>query len=279
MLSRKLTGRVCPLNIPLPPDDEKGWKPYPTFHGFTAGLQNLSCHVSVLNKDCCPHSPHTHNEEEILVLLHGKVELILSDTHSKSAQRRIPLKAREFVYYPSQFAHTLQTVSKEPANYLMLKWQNDKKESDSSLAFGRFSAIDCGEDSDVEEGFRTRLVFQGPTTYLRKLHCHTSILTPGSGYDSHIDTYDVAIIVMEGEVETLGDRAGPYSVIFYPAGESHGMYNPRDEVAKYIVFEFHCKQKGLTGVRLKSLLSYLIKAKDPRRWKRKLKKLFADCNK
>jgi hypothetical protein len=31
----------------------------------------------------------------------------------------------------------------------------------------------------------------------------------------------------------------PYGVIFYPAGESHGMSNPGPSVAKYLVLEFH----------------------------------------
>jgi quercetin dioxygenase-like cupin family protein len=275
MLSRRLTGRVYPISIPLRPDEEKGWKPYPAFNGFTAGLQNLFCHVSVLNKDHSPHKPHSHNEEEILLLLHGEVELILPEVQPHNTNQRIHLKTGEFVYYPAHFAHTLQTVSEEPANYLMFKWQNHTRDETSPLAFGRFSMIDSSKDIDVEEGFRTRLVFQGSTAYLRKLHCHTSTLTPGSGYDFHIDAYDVAIIVMEGEVETLGERAGPHSVIFYPAGEPHGMHNPGDKVAKYVVFEFHSTKKGLTGARLKSLISLLAKAKDPRRWKRKLTKWFA----
>ena len=271
MLRRRLTSRVDSLTIPLPSDEEKGWKPYPVFKGFTSGLQNLSCHVSVLEEDCSPHTPHKHNEEEILLILYGEVDLILPEVNPTNANQQIRLKAGEFVYYPSQFAHTLQTVSEEPANYLMFKWQNDRKRSDSALSFDSFSVIDSREDTDIEDGFRTRLVFQGPTSYLKKLHCHISTITPKAGYDSHIDTHDVVIIVLEGEVETLGKRTGPSSVIFYPAGEPHGMCNPGDHAARYVVFEFHCKQKGLTRARLKAFLSFLCKAKDPERWKRKWK--------
>ena len=93
--------------------------------------------------------------------------------------------------------------------------------------------------AEIKDGFCSHLVFEGPTAYLRKLHCHTSTLTPGAGYDSHIDDYDVAIIVLEGEVETLGQHVGPHSVIFYRAGEPHGMRNPGKLIAKYVVFEFH----------------------------------------
>ena len=54
----------------------------------------------------------------------------------------------------------------------------------------------------------------------------------------HVDNYDVAIVVLEGEVETLGKRVGPYGAIFYAAGIPHSMSNPGQDAAKYIVFEF-----------------------------------------
>jgi quercetin dioxygenase-like cupin family protein len=90
------------------------------------------------------------------------------------------------------------------------------------------------------------------TANLEKLHGHTSTLTPGAGYDPHADPYDVAIIVLEGEVETLGKRVGPHGVIFYAAGEPHGIRNPGYTIARYIVFEFHHRRssfdKGLRRV-------------------------------
>ena len=280
MLNRRLTSEVYPVRIPLPPaEGGTGWEPYPIFNGFTAGIQNLSCHMSVLNKDCRPHPPHSHKEEEILLLLRGEVDLILTDEKSADKTRRMTLKSGQFVYYPAQFAHTLQTVSEQPANYMMFKWQNDTKEMGSPLKFNLFSLFGPEKESDANEGLQQHLMFQGSTDYLRKLHCHTTTLLPGAGYDPHSDTYDVAILVLDGEVETIGKHAEPYSVIFYPAGEPHGMYNPGEAVAKYVVFEFHCRHKGLTVIRLKSFLSLLAKAKDPQRWKKLLKKLLSSHKK
>jgi len=193
----------------------------------------------VLNRNYCPHLPHTHEEEEILLLLGGEADLILPDKQEPNLNQRIRLKPGEFVYYPAYFAHTLQTTIETSANYLMFKWQSDRTKNESPPAFGHFNLFDSINASKIEDGFCSRLVFEGPTVYLRKLHCHTSTLTPGAGYDPHMDDYDVAIIVLEGEVETLGKRVGPHSVIFYRAGEPHGMRNPGETIAKYVVFEFH----------------------------------------
>ncbi|MGH7801499.1 MAG: phytanoyl-CoA dioxygenase family protein [Thermodesulfobacteriota bacterium] len=235
----QLTSRVYPLKLPLPPDEESGWKPYPIFYGSTGNLRSLSCHASVLTQNSCPHPPHAHDEEEILMLLAGEAALLIQNENSPEEIHRRHLKPGQFVYYPAHFSHTLQTTSREPANYLMFKWEGDKTNSDSKLTFGQFDMFDRTDDSAIEEGFCPSLVFEGPTAYLRKLHCHTSTLTPGAGYDPHIDAYDVAIVVFEGEVETLGELVGPHGVIFYPGGEPHGMYNPGNVVAKYVVFEFH----------------------------------------
>jgi MoaA/NifB/PqqE/SkfB family radical SAM enzyme/mannose-6-phosphate isomerase-like protein (cupin superfamily) len=234
-----LVSRVYPLRIPLPAVEEDGWKPYPLFTMTTASTKNLSCHASVLERSHSPHLPHTHDEEEILMLLWGEVDLILPDRQGPAVNQRIHLKHGEFVYYPVCFAHTLQTTSDAPANYLMFRWQGGRPKNKSPLAFHHFSLFESNDGSKNKDGFCSRLIFEGPTAYLRKLHCHTSTLTPGAGYEPHRDDYDVAIIVLEGTVKTLGKQVRPYSVIFYRAGEPHGMRNTGKSIAHYVVFEFH----------------------------------------
>jgi MoaA/NifB/PqqE/SkfB family radical SAM enzyme/quercetin dioxygenase-like cupin family protein len=240
----RLLSRIDRVSLPLQPDEEKGWRPYPIFRGATKGLSELSCHVSVLNRDRCPHLPHAHKEEELLLLLSGQVDLIFPNDQTPYGNRRQPLKAGQFVYYPSGFSHTLQTVSESPSTYLMLKWHAPEIERENRLEYGLFNMHEHMKGSDVKEGFHLRVVFDGPTAFLGRLHCHTSTLTSGAGYDPHSDPYDVAIIVLEGEVETLGKRVGPHGVIFYAAGEPHGMRNPGTAVARYIVFEFHKQESS-----------------------------------
>lgn len=269
----QLSSRIYPLCIPLPPDDEKGWKPYFIFNGTTTGMRALSCHVSVLTHNQCPHPPHRHDEEEILLVLSGEVEIVLPDIGGSDQDQHKCLTPGQLVYYPAHFAHTLRTVSTQPANYLMFKWVTGPSTEHSQLPFGLYDIFGHVRELADQEGFRTRLVFEGPTVCLQKLHCHVSTLAPGAGYDAHIDAHDVAIIVLEGQVETLGAHAGPHSVIFYPAGEPHGMLNPGDATARYVVFEFHGKQSSLTGATPISQASSIERQSLPRHWKRKLKDL------
>ena len=202
-----------------------------------------------------------HNEEEILVPLWGEIDLILVGEKDSEAIRRIRLKPGQGVYYPAHYPHSLQTVSVVPANYLMLKWVNAPQKAGSGMASRQFNLFDEKKDSAENAGFCPRLVFEGATVYLKKLHCHTSTLLPGAGYDEHIDDYDVVLVILEGEVETLGERAGPHSVVFYPAGKPHGLVNPGEVTARYLVFEFHAWPIGLKYILKSGLRACLAKAK------------------
>jgi mannose-6-phosphate isomerase-like protein (cupin superfamily) len=233
----RLINNVYPLKVPLGNGGPSGWRPYPLFRGSTRGIYDFSCHASVLNTGSCPHPPHTHDEEELLLLLSGEVDLFLPRAPGTGSERGIHLEPGNLVYYPLEFPHTLKTTSKQPANYLMFKWTGGPKGSGSELTFGEFNMMPPADDA--EPGFRTQVVFEGPTSYLRKLHFHTSVLTPGAAYEPHSDSYDVAIVVLEGEVDTIGKRVGPYGVIFYGAGMPHGMRNTGGVTSRYVVFEFH----------------------------------------
>ena len=66
--------------------------------------------------------PHTHAEEEILLMLAGEADLILPQWRSGKGTQGLRLKPDQFVYYPAHFPHTLCAVGPEPANYVMFKW-------------------------------------------------------------------------------------------------------------------------------------------------------------
>ena len=223
IVGAQLTSRIYPVRLPLEPDERRGWKAYPVFGSTSGGGPSIACHVSVLMPGRSPHPPHAHAEEELLLLLAGEVELLLA------GRERARLRAGEFVYYPARYAHTLQTTSTDPAMYVMFKWREEPAaDSGPALSFGRF-------DTAGPPG----LLFESPTGYLGKLHSHVTLLEPGDGYPPHADDYDVAIVVLAGEVETIGAWAEPYDVIYYAAGEAHGMHNVGDVAARYVVFEFH----------------------------------------
>lgn len=237
-----LHGQVCALDLPLQSDSEVAWTPHHFLKGRTRDGRDLTAHASVLLAGHCPHPPHRHKEEEILILLSGSADLHLP---ALDGGANVRLQPGQGVYYPGMFPHTLTSVGPEPAEYLMFKWSAGRSRSrlpldyvafDTRLAEDRGGGHPMGSSTN---GYHASLLFEGPTRFLRKLHAHCTSLAPGAGYEPHADSHDVLVLVLDGEVETLERRLTPYHFAYSPAGELHGMRNPTDRPARYLVIEHH----------------------------------------
>jgi mannose-6-phosphate isomerase-like protein (cupin superfamily) len=264
------------LSISLLTEADKPWKPHHLFRGSTPNLQGLTCHASTLDPGHTPHPPHHHREDEILILLSGTAHVTLPDLANMDLDIQVPMKPGDFVFYPAWFYHTITAIGDAPANYLMFKWYNRQSESngvsEGRLSYGKYAVSDFIPTENAPRPLRTQLVFQGSTDCLAHLQCHTSTLQPDAGYPLHTDAHDVAIVVMKGEIESLGIRSRPNSVLFFAAGQPHDMHNPTSETAEYLVFEFH----GNHPLPIKRIRKSLWdKMRDPKSWRGKALELKA----
>ena len=226
------------VTLPLEESPEKGRRPYHQFRGPTSTLAGMSCHISVLSSGHCPHPPHVHPEEELLIVLDGAVEIELADDPRRTNSRRHPMKPGMLSYYPATQHHTIHNTGAGPATYLMFKWSSATAGSGTPLPASIFEYGPMVVQAKPAARAQT-ILFQQATDQLPKLHAHLTTLQPGGGYEPHADPYDVAIVLLSGEVETVGERVKPLGVIYYAAGELHGMRNVGTEPATYLVFEFH----------------------------------------
>ena len=243
------------------------------FRGSTPNLQGMICHVSALNSGETPHPPHDHREDEILIVLKGEADVTLPNLARSGKESVVSLKAGDFVFYPAGFDHTITGRSDAPVNYLMFKWYNASSEVSrdnglppSFLGYGKYHFSDFVQTSAKDKRIKTQIVFEGRTACLTYLQCHTTVLLPGAGYPAHVDAHDVAILVMHGEVESMGVKSGPGSVLYFASGEPHDMHNPGDIPAEYLVFEFHGTHPLPVKRRRRSLWE---KMRDPESWKMK----------
>jgi glyoxylate utilization-related uncharacterized protein len=171
-------------------------------------------------------------------VLDGAVEIELADDPGRTNSRRHPMKPGMFSYYPATQHHTIHNTGARPATYLMFKWRSAASGSEMPLSASIFEHEPMVVP-DKPASWALKLLFQQATDQLPKLHAHLTTLQPGGGYEAHADPYDVAIILLTGEVETVGERIKPIGVIYYSAGELHGMRIVGTEPATYLVFEFH----------------------------------------
>jgi quercetin dioxygenase-like cupin family protein len=226
------------LDYPIHLDED--WKMYPIVAGRSGCLSELDVHFSVLKAGRIPHELHQHWEEEVLIPVAGEADILRApglDAADPEIQRIAP---GQFVYHPTGQPHTLRGVEPGPSTYLVIRWANAQDvPARDAVPPSILDYRPAHEATAQGEGFTTKLLFEGPTAHLDKLHAHASTLQPGAGYDPHPDHYDVVILLLEGTVETIGQQVTAPSVIVYSAHDPHGMSNPGDVPAKYVVFELH----------------------------------------
>jgi quercetin dioxygenase-like cupin family protein len=255
--SAMLSTCVIPLDLPLEEQPGGGWKSYQLFGGATPVVDHMNCHASVLSAGESPHQPHGHREEELLIVLDGEAELLTADRPSADGARVERAGPGAIAYYPAFQNHGIRNPGPGPVTYVMFKWRvNGAKAPSDQILANLFRCPDAR--SNEVDGWVTQRVMEGPTGWLGQLHCHVSDLAPGAGYEPHVDAYDVAIVTLSGEIETLGREVVPHGVIYYAAGEKHGMRNIGDKPARYLVFEFHPSAIDV-GQRLKRKFPFAAK--------------------
>lgn len=235
-LARELQLSVHPIDPNSRCEEGVSFTPVPCFLGRTANADFMECHYSVLMPGASPHPPHRHLEEEILVVMSGSAELVLPS--SGRAAEIIVSPAGAASYYPPYLQHTIRNASAEPVRYAMIKWRSASVSAAQHLdpLFLRSTWL---QDDRARGPMAMRRLFEGPSAYLAKFHAHTTRIEPGAGYDAHRDSHDVAIFLLQGEIQVLGNKIPAPAVVFLPGGCLHDMQSAGTETAKYLVWEFH----------------------------------------
>ncbi len=211
------------------------------FLGPTPNLNNLDCHYTVLAEGQTPHPPHVHDDEEIIIPIVGDVAIIRSDAAGWGETREEPGGFGRLVYHSPRLPHTIRAVGPGPAGYLILRWFSPAgaAEPEGAVKGRTYDFREALADAPPDAEDRARVdVFQGPTTALTRLHAHLSFARPGAGSSPHQDAHDVAIVVLEGAVETTTGRVDAPGVIFHPAGKTHFIRAVGDRPARYLAIEF-----------------------------------------
>ncbi|RAK58189.1 cupin domain-containing protein [Phenylobacterium deserti] len=88
--------------------------------GPTKALAELEVHVTTLNPGLSSHAPHTHENEELVIIREGTVE-VLND----GAWKR--LGPGSIIFNASNSPHALRNVGSNPAVYDVVNWTPPKR--------------------------------------------------------------------------------------------------------------------------------------------------------
>jgi quercetin dioxygenase-like cupin family protein len=87
------------------------------FEESTATLDQLEMHITTLNAGESPHPPHSHPDEELLIVKEGSIESILNN-------KTTPLGTGGIIFHASNQPHTVKNAGTAPATYYVIKWNS-----------------------------------------------------------------------------------------------------------------------------------------------------------
>ena len=87
------------------------------FEDRTATLDELEMHITTLNAGQSPHPPHTHPDEELLIVKEGNIESVLEG-------KTTPLGPGGIIFHASNQPHTVRNTGTTPATYFVIKWNS-----------------------------------------------------------------------------------------------------------------------------------------------------------
>src|SRR5512141_1529865 len=85
------------------------------FRGPTATLVELEMHVTTLNPGQTSHPPHTHPNEELVIIKEGTVEALVGGEWKKVGPGSV-------IFNASNQLHGLKNVGSTPAVYHVINW-------------------------------------------------------------------------------------------------------------------------------------------------------------
>ncbi|MBU3743217.1 MAG: cupin domain-containing protein [Sediminibacterium sp.] len=85
------------------------------FNRTTAMLTKFDIHITTLNVGMKSHDPHTHKNEEIILLLAGNAQMQIDQAHPKANEGDI-------VWLGSMVSHNLTNIGSIPCLYYAIQW-------------------------------------------------------------------------------------------------------------------------------------------------------------
>ncbi|HEX7085497.1 MAG TPA: cupin domain-containing protein [Vicinamibacterales bacterium] len=87
------------------------------FRAPTATLDELEYHVTTLDPGKSPHPPHTHPNEEIIIVKDGSVEAWVNGEW-------MPVSTGSLIFFASNVPHTVRNTGTTPATYHVVNWRS-----------------------------------------------------------------------------------------------------------------------------------------------------------
>lgn len=209
--------------------------------GPTATLERLECHISTLNPSKASHPPHTHPQEELIILRDGTLDVNVNG----QIQRVGP---GSLFFFASNNPHAVQNNGEKPATYFVFNFATAATRTPPAIGApttaGQLGSVVFEWASLPVKATKTgerRDVLDSPTATLANFECHITTLRAGEApHPPHHHADEELMLLKEGTLEVMVNgamsRIGPGAIVFCASNEEHGWRNVGDTPATYYVF-------------------------------------------
>jgi (S)-ureidoglycine aminohydrolase len=207
--------------------------------GSTTSLAYFEAHVSSLQPGKAPHPPHTHaDQEELIIVKEGQVKITINNVSNIMSPGSI-------AYAIPGDEHGIVNAGETQATYYVFKYKSKlpmelerAKQNGGSFMINR----DTVTVKKTDKGQR-REFFNKATSQLIKFEMHTTALNPGlDSHAPHTHKEEEIILIVRGNVTMhIGDNfypAGPGDIVFLSSGVSHALMNTGKEQCEYFAFQW-----------------------------------------
>jgi len=207
--------------------------------GSTTSLVHFEVHATSIQPGKAPHPPHTHaDEEELIIVKEGQVKITINGVSNTlgpgSVAYAIPLEE-----------HGIVNTGNTQATYYILKYKSRlPMELERAKKNGGSFMInwDTVTVKKTDKGQRREFVNK-PTSQLLKFEMHTTALNEGlDSHAPHTHKEEEIILILKGNVIMhVGDKtysAGPGDIVFLPSMILHNLVNTGKGQCEYFAFQW-----------------------------------------
>jgi (S)-ureidoglycine aminohydrolase len=207
--------------------------------GSTASLVHFEVHATSIQPGKAPHPPHTHaDEEELIIVKEGQVKITINGVSNTlgpgSVAYAIPLEE-----------HGIVNTGNTQATYYIFKYKSRlPMELERAKKNGGSFMInwDTVTVKKTDKGQRREFVNK-PTSQLLKFEMHTTALNEGlDSHAPHTHKEEEIILILKGNVIMhVGDKtysAGPGDIVFLPSMILHNLVNTGKGQCEYFAFQW-----------------------------------------
>ena len=206
--------------------------------GSTTSLSNFEVHASTLEPGKAPHPPHTHDDQdELMIVKEGTVKITINGV-SKI------LGPGSIAFAMPKDEHGIENAGNTRATYYILKYRGKMPNIDRGKQAGGSFMLDWNDltTNNTGKGYRKNF-FSRATSQLAQFEMHTTALNKDSvSHPPHTHVQEEIILIIRGHVTMHIDGklypASPGDLVFLPSMIPHALLNTGKEQCEYFAFQW-----------------------------------------